>query len=34
MAPAVDLADPDAFLDGPPHEGLAELRRTDPVHFQ
>jgi cytochrome P450 len=34
MAVAVDLADPDAFLDGPPHEGLAELRRTDPVYFQ
>jgi cytochrome P450 len=29
----VDLADPDAFLAGPPHEELAELRRTDPVHF-
>jgi cytochrome P450 len=33
MAVAVDLADPDAFVDGPPHEALAELRRTDPVHF-
>jgi cytochrome P450 len=32
--PAVDLADPSAFVGGPPHEALAELRRTDPVHFQ
>ncbi|OBA94225.1 cytochrome [Mycobacteriaceae bacterium 1482268.1] len=31
---AVDLASPDAFLSGPPHEALAELRRTDPVHWQ
>jgi cytochrome P450 len=31
---AVDLASPDAFVDGPPHEALAELRRTDPVHWQ
>lgn len=30
----VDLASPDAFADGPPHEALAELRRTDPVHWQ
>jgi cytochrome P450 len=33
MAVAVDLADPDTFVHGPPHEALAELRRTDPVHF-
>jgi cytochrome P450 len=33
MAVAVDLADPDTFVHGPPHEVLAELRRTDPVHF-
>lgn len=33
MAAAVDLADPDTFVHGPPHEALAELRRTDPVHF-
>ena len=33
MAVAVDLADPDTFVDGPPHEALAELRRSDPVHF-
>src|SRR6185312_17519506 len=31
---AVDLACPDAFVDGPPHEALAVLRRTDPVHWQ
>ena len=31
---AVDLASPDAFVDGPPHEALAVLRRTDPVHWQ
>jgi len=30
----VDLADPDAFADGAPHEALAVLRRTDPVHWQ
>jgi cytochrome P450 len=30
----VDLASPDAFVNGPPHEALAELRRTDPVHWQ
>jgi cytochrome P450 len=31
---AVDLASPDAFVNGPPHEALAVLRRTDPVHWQ
>lgn len=30
----VDLASPDAFVDGVPHQALAELRRTDPVHWQ
>jgi len=30
----VNLADPDAFVAGPPHEELVELRRTDPVHWQ
>jgi cytochrome P450 len=30
----MDLYDPDAYVDGPPHEIFAELRRTDPVHFQ
>jgi cytochrome P450 len=28
----LDLADPDTFADGPPHEALAVLRRTQPVH--
>ena len=27
-APALRLADPDIFVDGAPHEALAELRRT------
>jgi hypothetical protein len=31
---AVDLANPDAFVDGVPHEALAVLRRTDPVRWQ
>ncbi len=31
---AVDLYDPDLYVAGPPHEVFAELRRTDPVHFQ
>lgn len=30
----VDLADPSAFVGGPPHEQLADLRRTAPVYFQ
>jgi cytochrome P450 len=30
----VDLADPNAFVDGAQHEQLAELRRTSPVFFQ
>ncbi|OBK75519.1 cytochrome [Mycobacterium sp. 1274761.0] len=30
----VDLASARAFADGPPHEALAVLRRTDPVHWQ
>jgi cholest-4-en-3-one 26-monooxygenase len=29
-----DLYDPDTYVDGPPHEVFAELRRTDPVHWQ
>ena len=28
------LADPNSFIDGPPHEMLAELRRTSPVAWQ
>jgi cytochrome P450 len=31
---SVDLADPDTFSTGVPHDALAELRRTDPVHWQ
>lgn len=34
LAGPVDLADPDTFLRGVPHEVFAELRRTDPVHWQ
>lgn len=34
LAGAIDLADPDTFTDGVPHEALAVLRRTDPVHWQ
>jgi cytochrome P450 len=30
----VDLFDPDTYVDGPPHELFADLRRTDPVHWQ
>jgi hypothetical protein len=30
----VDLANPDTFVDGVPHDALTELRRTDPVHWQ
>jgi len=30
----VDIFDPDTYVDGPPHEAFAELRRTDPVHWQ
>jgi cytochrome P450 len=30
----VDLWDPDAFVDGPPHELLTELRQTQPVYWQ
>jgi cytochrome P450 len=30
----VQLWDPDAFVDAPPHEFLAELRRTQPVYWQ
>ena len=29
-----DLYDPDGYVGGPPHEVLAELRRTQPVYFQ
>ncbi|MBV9412837.1 MAG: cytochrome P450 [Acidimicrobiia bacterium] len=30
----IDIFDPDTYVDGPPHELFAELRRTDPVHWQ
>jgi cytochrome P450 len=33
-AASVDLADPDTFVAGVPHQAFAELRRTDPVHWQ
>lgn len=29
-----DIYDPDGYVDGPPHDVFAELRRTDPVHWQ
>jgi cytochrome P450 len=31
---SVDLASPDTFVDGVPHDVLTELRRSDPVHWQ
>ena len=34
MPLAVDLSDPDAFVDAPPHAFLEELRRTQPVYWQ
>lgn len=34
VAGPIDLADPDTFTEGVPHEALSELRRTDPVHWQ
>ena len=34
MKTIIDLASPSAFVDGPPHEALAELRRTSPVYYQ
>ncbi len=30
----LDLADPDTYVAGPPHEHLAELRRTEPLYWQ
>lgn len=29
-----DIYSPDVYRDGPPHEVFAELRRSDPVHWQ
>ena len=34
LAAPVDLSDPGTFTDGVPHDALAELRRSDPVHWQ
>jgi cholest-4-en-3-one 26-monooxygenase len=34
IAPVPALWDPDVFVAGPPHEFLAELRRTQPVYWQ
>ena len=34
IAGRVDLADPDTFVSGVPHDAIAELRRTDPVRWQ
>ncbi|HEX5614219.1 MAG TPA: cytochrome P450, partial [Acidimicrobiia bacterium] len=34
MPTRVDLSDPDSYVDGPPHELFAELRRTEPVYWQ
>ena len=34
LAGAIDLADPDTFAGGVPHDALAVLRHTDPVHWQ
>ncbi|KAA8963976.1 cytochrome P450 [Mycobacterium sp.] len=33
-AGVVNLASPDTFVNGVPHEALTALRRTDPVHWQ
>ena len=30
----MNILDPDVYVTGPPHEAFAELRRTDPVHWQ
>ena len=29
----MNVLDPDVYVDAPPHEAFAELRRTDPVHW-
>jgi cytochrome P450 len=34
MTATIDIYDPDVYLDGPPHEAFAELRRTQPVYWQ
>ena len=30
----MDIFDPDTYVNGPPHQAFAELRHTDPVHWQ
>ena len=30
----MNVLDPDVYVEAPPHEAFAELRRTDPVHWQ
>lgn len=34
MSTSIDVYDQDLYVDGPIHEIFAELRRTDPVHWQ
>lgn len=34
VSPRPNLADPDTYADGPPHELFAELRATSPVYWQ
>jgi cytochrome P450 len=34
MSVDVDIYSPDAYVDGPPHEVFADLRRRSPVHWQ
>ena len=34
MTTLVDLSNPDSYVDGPPHDLFAELRRTQPVYWQ
>src|SRR3954447_16642021 len=34
MPTTIDIYDPDLYVEGPIHEIFAELRRTDPVHWQ
>ncbi|MCU1394024.1 MAG: cytochrome [Ilumatobacteraceae bacterium] len=34
MSVTTDIYDPDLYVDGPIHEIFADLRRTDPVHWQ
>lgn len=34
MTTSIDIYDPDLYVDGPIHEIFADLRRSDPVHWQ